>query len=917
MFRHIEADGLSFVGRESELEFLASAANLSSTGQGRPVLVYGEAGAGKSRLVRHFAKDLLAQGWRVLGATLDAEDEHSASLREQLVRALGDTPRPSASARRAQSSHSPAKSQADTLLPLRDVPRADAERLVRHMMDAARTTPILMVIDEIRSLSAHDRWLMSLLAEQSPETRILPVWIARDEDLEPGSDLHRLVSLVTRRGSLLRLFLGPLSPSAVSAYVDLRLGGRESDEVASQIHARTDGNAFFVQELTAWLASDTSGQTHDQVLNGLPDSIRDVIEFRLRTFSEPIQRMLLIAAVVGPRFDARIVAIVADVPLEIAVEYLDVGVRHRMLVSNEQAGMYSFAHALTRDTLLARLLPSRRALLHGRIADAMARTFGRDASAYLPSRAVHLAAAAGGAPERVTEAMEALRAAAATLESMADWDAALSCCLQYLNLADQTGIARASTSLAHVCLMGGRSAVFAGQIRIAWKLLRRGMALAGEAGDHALACEILLVALENIDLPSARSSAMAQEALSSSEPISPEIRVRLLLQVAGQDTSAASVATIEEARQLVETHDLRHLAELLQTRHYAELLGTGNLREAEAIAKSEQRRYAGLGNRAQEAGAFARLGETLVRAGRLTEAEGVAERALEMALGAHAVVPATRARCLLMSIAVARGDLAGVETLARAIAGHPLTYQIRARGFEILGEFDRAIDVIESEPPVMRRHPRVAWDYHGTMARLLTRAGKDAEARVHFYSWLDWRTEAHHPGDRLDSLGVITEGLRHTSDTVAAEILAESEGSDEARFSVTNGAGLDYARGLLALRLGRVDDGLQYAKRAASWARSECLPAEEARAFALLDGCNARLAAPVEQAFGQLSSLSKRELEVLELVAKGRTNRQIARDLVISHYTVARHVSNILMKTGASNRTEAAGLTSETHLLVQ
>ena len=909
MLRRIEADGLPFVGRESELEFLASAANLRSTGQGQQVLVYGEAGAGKSRLVRHFARGMIARGWRVLDATLDAEDEHPLSLREQLVRALGDIPRPSASARRALSSHSRAESQADTLLPLGNAPRADAERLVARLTDAARTTPILLLIDEIRSLSADDRWLMSLLAEQPPDTRILQVWIARDEDLEPGSDLHRLVSRVTRKGSLLRLFLGPLSPSAVSAYVDLRLGETENDETASQIHARTDGNAFFVQEITAWLVSDTSGQTYEQVLSGLPDSIRDVVEFRLRTFSKPIQRMLLIAAVVGSRFDARVAAIAAGVPLQIALKYLDVGVHHRMLVSSEQAGIYAFAHALTRDTLLARLLPSRRAFIHGRIADSMARTFGREAPAYMASRAVHLAAAARGAPERVSEAIEALRAAAAMHESMADWDAALSCCLQHLNLADETGIALASTSAAQVCLIGGRSAVFAGQIPVAWKLLRRGIALAQEAGDHALACEIMLVALENIDLPSSRSRAMAREALSSSEPISPENRVRLLLQIAGDDMSSPSVAAIEEARHLVETHELRHLAELLQTRHYAELLGTGNLREAEGAARSEQRRYTALGNRALEAGAFARLGEVLARAGRLTEAEGVAERALETAQGVSAVVPATRARCLLMSIAVARGDLVGAETLAKTIAGHPLTYQIRARGFELLGEFDRAIDAIEAEPLAMRRHPRVAWDYHGTMARLLTRAGKDAEAQVHLYSWLHRRTEAQHPADRLDSLGVIAEGLRHASDTLVAEILVESEANDEARFSITNGSGLDYVRGLLALRLGRIDDGLQYAKRAASWAQSECLQVEEARALALLDDCKDRLSVSVEQACGRLNSLSERELEVLDLVAKGRTNRQIARDLVISHHTVARHVSHILIKTGSSNRTEAAGLT--------
>jgi DNA-binding NarL/FixJ family response regulator len=54
------------------------------------------------------------------------------------------------------------------------------------------------------------------------------------------------------------------------------------------------------------------------------------------------------------------------------------------------------------------------------------------------------------------------------------------------------------------------------------------------------------------------------------------------------------------------------------------------------------------------------------------------------------------------------------------------------------------------------------------------------------------------------------------------------------------------------------------------------------------------------------SLLSSRELDVLGLIAAGKSNQQIADALVISINTVARHVANILGKTGAANRTEAA-----------
>jgi DNA-binding CsgD family transcriptional regulator len=56
-----------------------------------------------------------------------------------------------------------------------------------------------------------------------------------------------------------------------------------------------------------------------------------------------------------------------------------------------------------------------------------------------------------------------------------------------------------------------------------------------------------------------------------------------------------------------------------------------------------------------------------------------------------------------------------------------------------------------------------------------------------------------------------------------------------------------------------------------------------------------------------LDVLSSREMEVLRLLAAGKSNQQIADELVISLNTVRRHVSNIFDKTGVANRTEAAG----------
>ena len=76
-----------------------------------------------------------------------------------------------------------------------------------------------------------------------------------------------------------------------------------------------------------------------------------------------------------------------------------------------------------------------------------------------------------------------------------------------------------------------------------------------------------------------------------------------------------------------------------------------------------------------------------------------------------------------------------------------------------------------------------------------------------------------------------------------------------------------------------------------------------------------RLGSLVESLPQETHGLSERELEVLRLVAAGKSNREIATALVVSEHTVARHVQNIFAKLGVTSRTAATAFAFQHELV--
>jgi predicted ATPase len=180
-----------------------------------------------------------------------------------------------------------------------------------------------------------------------------------------------------------RIALEGLSESECAAYIAVTFGVRPSDEAAAAVHARTDGNPFFVGELARLLASE--GALERELGAGLasnavvPPGVRDVVRRRLTRLPQRTNDLLTLAAVLGRDVDLAVLATAGRIEEHEVVDLLDAAVAVGILLEDEAVvGRYRFSHALVQETVLREVGLTRQAKLHARAAVALRVVYGSD-----------------------------------------------------------------------------------------------------------------------------------------------------------------------------------------------------------------------------------------------------------------------------------------------------------------------------------------------------------------------------------------------------------------------------------------------------------------------------------------------------------------------------------------------------------
>ena len=956
------------VGREAEAGVLVGALEVAAGGMPQVVLVGAEAGGGKSRLVSEFTAQVrdralvLAGGCVVLGAAGLPYAPITAALRE-LVRERGVDGTtgllPGGDAGELAALVPELGSLSSGGDP--EMARGRLFGLVLVLLEQlAAQQPLVLVIEDLHWADRSTGELLAFLVRNLRQAAVLLVATFRSDELGQAGPVRRLLAELGRLDGVTRLELDRLSRGQVAAQLEAILGRPPDPAVATTVYERGGGNPLFTEVLL---------NPDGMLTRGLPGPARDLLLGAVAELPADCQRVLRAAAVGGTRIGHGLLAVVIRQEGELLDDALRPAVAAGVLVAGETD--YAFRHELFREAVLWDLLPGERAGIHRAFAEALQADPSLSLD-YLPSVAQALHWRGAGEYRRALRAAWAAAGAACAVFAYAEQ---LQMLELVLDLWEGTPDAadHVATDRVGVIEIAAEAARLAGEPERGLPLVEAALSGLDEACDPELAASLLRLRAalrQQLLLPGQVDDLGAALRLAQRHT---QVRARILGQLVralmmrdryeearplAAELQALAVRLGDQGYQIeaqiclaqLGRHDGDIIPDLQDATGAARRIGSGPLEmlarceitnTLEARGEHETAIEAGreaLGRAGQlglaryvTAPIAGNLAESLVSAGRWGEALEIIDDGLSRDLA-----PFER-ECMLTcrgQIAAARGDQETAVRMVDELHSLPATEAETHRAFPLTrldievrlagGDLDGALAVARTVPSVRAgSDPRYLWPLLAAAMRACGDAAVTGQA------------------GRTGDLAALRDGLeQRAAGTVqpgpverahAAVFVAEAARAAghpdlaawDAAAAAWDAIGQPYLLACALLQAARAAAG--EGDRAAAAGRLPQAAELAARLGARpLQQEITRLARRVRidlpYAAGQAGpvapfGLTARELEVLQLVAAGRSNQQIAAELFISPKTASVHVSNILGKLGVTSRVEVAATAHRLHLL--
>jgi ATP/maltotriose-dependent transcriptional regulator MalT len=970
-----------FIGRARELAELEAALRDASGGRPSLAFIAGESGVGKTRLLKELERNALTAGARVISGDCVSlgEDELPyapivAALRsltrdgDPVLDELGPVTRAGLASLLPELADPSAQGERDR----EDLAQGRVFEALLTLLDRlGRDEPVVLAIEDLHWADHSTRALLVFLARSLRAERVLVVASYRPDELHRRHPLRSLLAELERAPRSRRIELAPLSRDELAEQLADILGAPADPALVKRLHARSEGNPFFTEEL---LAAGLDGRGE------LPSTMRGALMVRIDALPPDAQELLRLLAV-ARRVDHALLADASTLDASALRDALREAVAGHVIVVDRD-GRYGFRHALLREVVHDDLLPGEHAELHLALARALERRVEADGpNAQALAGIAHHYLSAGDQPKALTAAIEAADSA----ESVHAHGEAARLYERALELWPRVADAAALTGLEQ------------------WALLKR----AGLAHD--------------LDGHRVRAVAMYEAALALvDETVHPQRAAGLMERLAGADwgvgRAESALATLERGLALLPANDVSRERALLLSRRASILMLRGRHRSSIEAARAAIPVAQAAGEPIAWARGLRALGTSLMNLGEIEEGAAQLRAAIDLAVAQarprelessyvnlaenlHQVGRSEEARAIVRQgldggasrhercnwlelldgeIAFDMGDWAFAERHivdARPYAGTTFVNAVLRRAELAMGHGDAALsrELLQQAQDALRDsdEPQFLGVLGALRAELERRAGDLDAARAAVLAALD-RIETCTDDvvrlARVATIGAITEAdaAQRARDVGDAEgerrALLEAEfhvarvraaaddggpiesawlGSAEAEYARATGASdpalheaaaetweavdRPYPGAIMRWRAaegyiaaGDRDAATASLERAhevtsrlgANWLQGE-IENLAARARLSLAATGAPAREPLAAVPGEEDDpfgLTPRERQVLALVAEGRTNREIGETLFMAEKTASVHVSRILAKLDVRSRTEAAAV---------
>lgn len=430
-----------FVGRDSELSRIKGKLADARTGRGGLVMLVGEPGIGKSRMIEEFTEHARADGAAVLfGACFEGEwvppfapfaDAIDGYAKEAVIESLQIDLGNGAGAI-ARLAPSLRVRLPDLAEPAQLQPDEERFRLLdavsQFLIATSQRMPVVLVLDDLHWADKGTIAMLRHVARFVTKHRILLIGAYRDVELDRQHPLSDALAQLRREVEYERIALKGLDESDIGSMLASITAHDVPEAFVQAISSETDGNPFFIREVLIHLTEEgkifqqdgrwTSNVSIAEM--GIPEGVRQVIGRRLSRLSEHANKLLTTASGFNGPFHIYLAGAAAGLDESAALDAIDEALLAQIVRSTGDADSYNFTHALIRHTLYSELSPSRQVRLHRQIAEAMERVYGDRAKDHAAELAFqyHRSAAISGAERGVPHAL----AAADQAQAAAAWD---------------------------------------------------------------------------------------------------------------------------------------------------------------------------------------------------------------------------------------------------------------------------------------------------------------------------------------------------------------------------------------------------------------------------------------------------------------------------------------------------------------